>query len=432
MFSTRRIVSNEAVSPAAPAVTGDQVAPLSPQSPRRLLPSITVLAFVMFASYSGVGQVLLPNQLAIVDAPHKVANLAVISTLTFVVTLLTQPIIGTFSDRTRSRMGRRAPWMVIGAAVGGLLLIGMGSLSSVFWIGLFYVVVQLSFNALQGPFTAIVPDRFPTARRGIASAMFGIGITAGITIGVLVAGQLASHLGIAYAAIGIAVIVVALLFVLLNRDYSSKGAQVEPITFRSFIAGFWISPRKYPDFAWAFAARFLFILGYFVVFAFQLYLLTDYVGLKLGAADQSIGALALASLVTTVIAVIIGGMWSDRLGRRKVFVYAASGFVAVGFIAPLLLPSVAGMLIMSAVSGVGFGLYTACDTALMTQVLPKEGAAAGKDLGILNIATNLPQALSAAVAGVLIGSLGYPALFVFGMIAVVLGALAVSPIRGVR
>ena len=425
-------MSNQALSPVAPASEPDPAAPRSPQSPRRLLPSISVLAFVMFASYSGVGQVLLPNQLAIVDAPHKVANLAIISTLTFVVTLLTQPIIGTFSDRTRSRMGRRAPWMVIGAAVGGLLLIGMGSLSSVIWIGLFYVVVQLSFNALQGPFTAIVPDRFPPARRGIASAMFGIGTTAGITIGILVSGQLAAHLGIAYAGFGIVVIVAALLFVLLNRDYSSKDAPVERLTFRTFLAGFWISPRKHPDFAWAFAARFLFILGYFVVFAFQLYLLTDYVGLKLGAADQAIGALALASLATTVISVVIGGMWSDRIGRRKVFVYAASVFVALGLAVPLLLPSVAGMLIMSAVSGIGFGLYTATDTALMTQVLPKDGATAGKDLGILNIATNMPQALSAAVAGVLIGSLGYPALFVFGMIAVVLGALAVTPIRGVR
>ena len=97
--------------------------------------------------------------------------------------------------------------------------------------------------------------------------MFGIGTTAGITIGILVAGQLAAHLGIAYLGFGVVVIVAALLFVLLNRDFSSKDAPTEKLTFRAFVAGFWISPRKHPDFAWAFAARFLFILGYFVVFA---------------------------------------------------------------------------------------------------------------------------------------------------------------------
>jgi len=87
---------------------------------------------------------------------------------------------------------------------------------------------------------------------------------------------------------------------------------------------------------------------------------------------------------------------------------------------------------MSLVSGVGFGLYTACDTALMTEVLPRDGATAGKDLGILNIATNLPQALSTALAGLLIASLGYPAIFIAGMVAVVIGAFALIPIKSVR
>ncbi|MCU1411130.1 MAG: hypothetical protein JWR04_1837 [Rhodoglobus sp.] len=404
----------------------------SPQSPKGLLPSLTVLALVMFASYTGVGQVLVPNQLALIDEPNKVANFAIISSVTFVFTLLTQPIIGTFSDRTRSKLGRRSPWIIIGGAVGGLLLIGMGSLTSVVWIGIAFVTVQVALNGLHGPFTAIVPDRYPRNRRGIASAMFGIGTTLGITIGVIVAGQLAATIGLAYAVFGGAVIIAALLFVLVNRDYSSKDAVHPRLTAATFFAGLWVSPRKHPDFAWAFAARFLFILGYFIVFSFQLYLLTDYVGLPLETANQSIGLLAMVSLVTTVVGVVVGGFWSDRAGRRKVFVYAASVLVALGLVAPLVMPTVAGMLVMGAISGLGFGLYTACDTALMTEVLPRDGATAGKDLGILNIATNLPQALSAAVAGVLIASLGYSALFVFGMVAVVLGAVALVPIKSVR
>jgi predicted MFS family arabinose efflux permease len=69
----------------------------------------------------------------------------------------------------------------------------------------------------------------------------------------------------------------------------------------------------------------------------------------------------------------------------------------------------------------------------MTEVLPGGGTDAGKDLGILNIATNIPQALSPAVAAVLITSLGgYQMLFVFGIIFVVLAAVAVVPIKGVK
>jgi MFS family permease len=208
--------------------------------------------------------------------------------------------------------------------------------------------------------------------------------------------------------------------------------EAAPITFRSLFAGLWISPRKHPDFAWAFAARFFFILGYFMVLFFELYLLTDYVGLPLAQANQTIGILAIVNLATTLPAVLIGGIVSDRIGRRKVFVYIASVLVAVGFLIPLVLPTVAGMAIMSAVSGIGFGLYTACDTALMTEVLPRDGAAAGKDLGILNVATNLPQALSTVAGGVLISALGYRALFVCGVVFVIIAVVALRPIKSVR
>lgn len=386
----------------------------------------------MFASYGGLGQVLLPNQLLAIDPAHKVENLALISSTSFVFTLLTQPIIGTFSDRTRSRMGRRAPWIVIGGAVGGLLLVGIGSLTSVVWVAIFWIVLQVSLNAVQGPFTAVIPDRYPRSRRGVASAMFGIGTSIGLTLGVVAAGQLADSLGLAYTVFGAVILVGTLLFVLLNRDYSSKGAApAAPLTARTFFGGLWISPRKHPDFAWAFAARFLFILGYFMVLFFELYLLTDYVGLS-KSANATIGLLATASLITTLLSVVAGGIISDRIGRRKIFVYIASVFVAAGFVIPLLLPSVVGLVIMSAVSGVGFGLYTACDTALMTEVLPKEGATAGKDLGILNVATNLPQALSTVAGGILISVIGYRGLFVFGIVFVILAVFALRPIKSVH
>ncbi|WP_249353636.1 MFS transporter [Microbacterium sp. 2FI] len=410
----------------------DEQSPRSPQSPRALLPSLAVLAFVMFASYAGVGQVLLPNQLAIIDEHNKVVNLATITGASFIFTLLTQPIIGAFSDRTRSKMGRRAPWIMIGGAVGGLLLVGMGSMTSVLWVGVFWIVIQVSLNAVQGPFTAVVPDRYPKSRRGVASAMFGIGTALGLTIGVVAGGQLAANLGIAYALFGGLVLLATLAFVLVNRDYSSRSVTHEPLRWRTFIAAFWVSPRRHPDFAWAFVARFFFILGYFMVLFFQLYLLTDYIELSLPQANQTIGLLALASLATSLISIGVSGVWSDRIGRRKVFIYAASVLIALGFAVPVFLPTVAGMILMSAISGIGFGLYTACDTALMTEVLPKDGASAGKDLGILNIATNLPQALSTVAGGVLISLLGYQALFVFGIIAVLIAIVALMPIKSVR
>ncbi|WP_448808256.1 MFS transporter [Agromyces bauzanensis] len=412
-------------------ITGE--APQSPPPTRALLPSILVASLALFATYGGLIAVLLPTQVALLDDANKVSNLAIVTTVSFVFTLFAQPIVGAFSDRTRSRFGRRAPWMVGGAVIGGIFLLGLGSLTSLVWITVFWVVIQVALNALQGPLSAITPDRFPCEKRGAASAMFGVGTQVGMTLGIMAAGALAANIGIGYSAFGIAVIIAAVLFVVVNRDRSSKEATVPAWSWKQFFAGFWIDPRTNPDFAWAFAARFLFILGYFVVIAFQLYILTDYIGLSLGEAQAGMGTLALVSLVPTLAAIVLAGWWSDRAGRRKVFIYVASVVMVIALAVPIFMPDFSGMIIMSILNGVGFGLYMATDAALMTEVLPGGGAAAGKDLGILNVATNIPQAMSPAIAGVIIASFGgYPMLFVFGIVAVIAAALVLIPIKSVR
>jgi MFS family permease len=143
--------------------------------------------------------------------------------------------------------------------------------------------------------------------------------------------------------------------------------------------------------------------------------------------------LTLVAFVPTLIAIALSGWWSDRVGRRKVFIYAATVVMAAGLAFPLIMPNMTGMILMSIVNGVGFGLYMSVDAALMTEVLPDEGGSAGKDLGILNVATNIPQALSAPIAAIIIGSFGgYPVLFVFAIVFAVLGAVAIAPIKGVK
>lgn len=405
----------------------------SPPAGKALLPSLLISSLTLFATYGGLIAILLPTQIALMDEANKVANLAIVTTTSFVFTLFAQPIAGAFSDRTRSRFGRRAPWMVMGALVGAIFLFGMGSLNDILWITVFWVIIQVALNFLQAPLTTITADRFPRSKRGGASAMMGLGMQLGMTIGVLVAAALGEQIGIGYSTFGVAVIVITVLFVLFNRDWSSKDASVDPFHWGAFFRGFWINPRKHPDFAWAFAARFLLILGYFVIATYQLYLLTDYIGMTLVEAQGAVVTLTLVSLVPTMLAIVLSGWWSDKVGRRKVFIYAASAVMVVGLVMPLLMPNMTGMIALSIINGVGFGLYMSVDAALMTEVLPSEGTTAGKDLGILNVATNIPQAMSPAIAAVIITSLGgYPMLFIFGIVFTILAAIAIAPIKAVK
>ncbi|MDL9979237.1 MFS transporter [Microbacterium sp. ASV49] len=419
------------ISATAPAA-GEPAA--SPPATKRLLPSMLIAGLTLFATYAGLIAILLPTQVQVLfGEKHAEANLAIVTTTSFVFTLFAQPLAGAFSDRTRSRFGRRAPWMVIGALVGGILLLGMGSLTQLVWITVFWVVIQVALNFLQAPLTTITADRFPRSKRGGASAMLGIGMQLGGMIGVMIASALAAHFGVAYSIFGIGVIVVTALFVLVNRDWSSKDAARDKFSWAAFFKGFWVNPRKHPDFAWAFAARFLLILGYFVVSSYQLYMLQKYIGLSLSAAQGAVLTLTLVAFVPTLLAIGLSGWWSDKVGRRKVFIYVASVIMAVGFVMPLIMPNMTGMILMSVINGLGFGVYMAVDAALMTEVLPNPGGAAAKDLGILNVATNIPQALSPSIALLIISALGgYAMLFVFAIIFVILAAIATAPIKGVR
>jgi MFS family permease len=405
---------------------------VSPPATKRLLPSLLLASLTLFATYGGLIAILLPTQVALIDEANKVANLAIVTTTSFIFTLFAQPIAGALSDRTRSRFGRRAPWMVVGALVGAIFLFGIGSLRDILWITVFWVIIQVALNFLQAPLTTITADRFPRSRRGTASAMMGLGTQIGLTVGVMLAGALVKQVGIGYSVFAVAVLVITVLFVVINPDWSSKAAPAAQFSWGKFFKGFWVSPRRHPDFAWAFAARFALVLGYFVVITYQLYLLTDYIGMSLSEGQGAVVTLTLVAFLPTLLAIGLSGWWSDKVGRRKVFIYVASAIMVVGLAMPLLMPTMTGMILMSAINGVGFGVYMSVDAALMTEVLPSEGTDAGKDLGILNVATNIPQAMSPAIAGVVISSMGYSPLFVFAIVFVIVAALVTAPIRGVK
>ena len=193
---------------------------------------------------------------------------------------------------------------------------------------------------------------------------------------------------------------------------------------------FWVNPVKHPDFFWAFTGRLLLYTGYFAVTGFQLYLLQDYIGLK-GDALGYVPLLGLLSLVGMLPMIAIAGPISDRIGRRKIFVFISSVVVGLGLLIPWMWPTVGGMMAMSIVCGLGFGAFQSVDQALMTEVLPSADSFA-KDLGVVNIAATLPQTLAPGVGGAIVLAFTYAGLFPVGIVLSVLGAFAVFMIKSVK
>ncbi len=104
-----------------------------------------------------------------------------------VIAMIVQPTVGTISDYTISRWGRRKPYILIGSVLDVLFLYGIATSNTVLGIAAFMVLLQFSSNFAQGPFQGYVPDLVPAQQVGLASALVGLfnvlGNVAGFLIG---------------------------------------------------------------------------------------------------------------------------------------------------------------------------------------------------------------------------------------------------------
>jgi MFS family permease len=400
-----------------------------------LMVSLFVIFFVFACQYAAIARIFLPGQVADLDPANKVANLGAIGAVTSLGIAAATLLSGALSDRLRSRWGRRTPFVVVGASVGCLMTFSMSQASNLWTLGAFWVVGTFFLNSMDGPLTTLIADRFRKNARGIASGCVGAGITSGLTVGTILAGNLGNDLTTGYSSFAIALMLATAGFVVLNREPSTLAMPSIPLTLRDFLRSFWIDPRIYPDFALVFCARFLMFIGYTSVVVFTLYSLTDYIGLSAEEARHEMATIFLIQLVGNVVFGLGAGYFSDKINRRKPFVITASLLVSIAFLIPVFQPTLEGMYWFAAFMGAGFGAYTAVDTALMTDVLPKaSGASSGKDLSILQIAITVPQILGSVLAVTILAMFDqdYRSLFLAGTIFVIASSLLIVPIRSTR
>ncbi|MFG2827845.1 MFS transporter [Streptomyces sp. NPDC048434] len=384
----------------------------------------------IWAGWYGPLQILLALQAAEL-APPGVSKESVLAWVTGVgaaVSMVSNPLFGALSDRTASRFGRRTPWIVAGVAGGAGALVLLAGAGTVPVMALGWCLVQLTLNAAFAAITAAVPDRVPHRQRGAVGGWLGaaqiLGVVAGTGLATAAGGVTAGYLACAgFAVLG------TLPYVLLHRDPVLPAEQRPALSVRVLVAGFWISPRRHPDLGWAWLTRFLINLGNALALLYLLYYLRD----VLHRPDPGGGVLVLTAVngVTLLGTVVVGGFWSDRVGRRQPFVLWSGVImtVATGLLAGW--QTWAGALCAAALLGVGFGVFTAVDFALMTDVLPA-AAHRGKDMGVINIANSLPQVAAPALAAPLVHHLGgYRMLYAVAAAVGLVGALLVRRIRGV-
>ncbi|MEV4219891.1 MFS transporter [Nonomuraea sp. NPDC049725] len=410
----------------------------APAPLRRIAPLLTAMFLVNvfgYAANNAALTVLLPTQVRSAAGDDAVATLALVTSVSAIASFGIPPLVGLMSDRTRTRWGRRSPWILAGGVTTAAALVLTGAVSTVTGLVIGSFLIQATINIGLNIILATIPEGVPPRRHGLASTVQGVGIPVGGVIGVQLGAALAGSPMVAYALLGGLFLIASVISAILVRDRSSTALddprlERTPIG-RQFMAMF--SSLRDRDYRWVFVSRAVIYMGYYIVFGFGLYILQDYV--ELPAALTPTAAVATAqttSIVFLTIGTLIAGPLVDRLGRHRGFVLISSLLLTSSIVLPLFSPSWTMFLVQAGLSGFALGAFLGVDLSLATLVLPKTGDA-GRDLGVFHIALTAPQVIAPFAAALAVERLGgYPALFVVGGVFAFLGSLTVLRVRPQR
>ncbi len=364
--------------------------------------------------------VVIPTQLLLFVAPGAVGNaeqalvLGWLSALGALLALVIQPLTGLLSDRTTSRLGRRRPYILIAAVIylAGMLALAAAPGFAVFVLG--FVVAQIAANVGTAAYQGLLPDRVPAEQRGTASGYLGLMTILG-NVGSLVAAALlladvsagpalasAVRTGATrYYALGIAVLVVGVLVTVIGIREEPIADRLPPPSRRRDPHKFldlWLAPLRHDNFRWVFLTRASVMLGLTIFLTYIEYYFANVAHVTNFV--QSTAAVALLALGGAVIGALTLGMASDRIGRVGI-VAVATGLMTLAALAFVVAPHIP-LWPLGLVFGAGYGAYTSVDWALAVDSLPALSAA-GKDLGVWSIASNLPAVLAPLVGSLVIG-----------------------------
>jgi MFS family permease len=414
--------------------------------PTRILRPLELLRLSAYwlglvAVFSGIGLILQERIKTVVpDVGVQYTTLGIIQGLGVLIAVVVQPTIGTISDYTISRFGRRKPYILIGTLLDMVFLVGLATSNTVLALAAFMILLQFSSNFAQGPFQGYVPDLVPEPQVGIASGLVGLFNILGIVTGTVVAsvGIALGDFVLPTITLGLIELVTMLaLFLRLDEGRIARDRKGRP--WRSVAAEAWGTDiLRERSFIFLVASRFFILAGT----ALLINLAIPYLERSQGLTDPgdrslwlNIGILSAAA--ATAIATLPAARLSDRIGRKKV-IYGSCVLGSVGMVICALAPTLTWFLPGAILTGIAAGSFLAVDWALMTAIIPR--AASGRYMGISNVATATNGTVAAFVGYLIVDAMaraGAPELgprlaFLLAPFSFAIGALLLRPVRETR
>jgi MFS family permease len=391
--------------------------------------------FVAFITPIAISLAIRVNELA----PDHEEYLGYITGAGALVGVIWGPFLGVASDRTRSRLGRRRPFMIAGTLLGVVALVVMALAPSVPVLGLGWILAQLGWGQALSNLQISTADRLPESQRGKVAGLAGFATQIAPVFGVIMASGLSGNALLLFLVPGaVGVVLVALFVIFVHEDDSRGNTFTERITPVTLLKKYLYNPRQFPDFSWNWLARFLFYFGLTLNTTFTAFFFASRLGIEVKDAAGIIATLGGIGVLATTVGALGGGFLSDRLRRRRLFLVIAGSLMAVGMVTMAFSTDLPVLAAGSLIVSMGIGGFAAVDQALLLDVLPERETDAGRFMGITGFATSIPQATAPLIAplflaiGATAGEKNYTLLFVVAAVCVLVGGLVVLRIKSVR
>ncbi len=445
---------------SAPLVHSDGSAPLPPATVRDYL-GVSLFWLALSFFWGALLTIALPDRIGwLFGDSGKDAALTVLTASGAAVAGLSQILFGALSDGSRSRFGRRRPFLFWGTLLALAPLLAMPHAQILALLLLVYALLQLALNVAIGPYNALMHDLIRPEDHGTASAWIGvagiIGRIGGPLVAVILLGRgiisvdTKSPTVIAHNAIQsqanfvtlmgtftvvLLAVMVATLWLIRERPLAKATTESASVGER-IMGTFRVSLKPYPDFRWLVISRFGIMMGIYTVSNFLLYYVRDTLGysneLSLGVVKNFL----ILSTFTGLAGTLPSGALSKRIGRKRVL-YAANIICMAAGLCFALANNLVVAYIAAGIFGIGFGAFAAVDWALATGLLPPNEPA--KYMGVWGLSDTISQVIAPLVAGPIAFALnhaigtgvGYRALMLLALCWFLVGTLALRPIREV-
>jgi MFS family permease len=356
-----------------------------------------------------------------------------------VIYLLISPIVGIWSDRMRSRLGRRAPFIFVGTGIGLAGLVVMGLAPNLLIVGAGWVLGMSGWSISGAAIQNLMADKLPEQQRGRVSALTGLMTQIAPVLGIGIAYAVSSNTLLVFIVPGLIGAVFLALLPIIKPEASSKNlANHSEVTAKSLVASYGFNIRKYPDFSWNWLGRFVFFMGLYFNTTFGTFFYAQRLNLPVREVAGVVATIGLLGVAAAAAGALLGGFLSDKLRRRRLFVVIAALIFVAGAVAEAFAWSLPQLIIGAVLMQTSIAVFGVVDQAIVFAVLPNR-TETGRYMAVVAFAQKIPSALAPLIASVVItlGATGaeknYTILYLIGAVLALLGGLVIAlKVKSVR